>query len=92
MSLWLSQLDWHWWWIGAGALLGILEILLPGIFLIWIAIAAWITAAIVAAVPAMALALQLLIFVLLAFVTVFLGRQYYARNPVESADPHLNRW
>ena len=90
MSLWLSQLDWHWWWIGAGALLGILEILLPGIFLIWIAIAAWITAAIVAAVPAMALALQLLIFVLLAFVTVFLGRQYYARNPVESADPHLN--
>ena len=90
MSAWLSQLDYHWWWVGAGALLGILEILLPGIFLIWIAIAAWITAAIVAAVPGMTLAVQLVIFVVLAFVTVFAGRQYYARNPVESADPHLN--
>ena len=88
MSDWLSQLDYHWWWVGA--LLGILEILLPGIFLIWIAIAAWITAAIVAAVPTLALAVQLVIFVVLAFVTVFAGRQYYARNPVESADPHLN--
>ena len=90
MSDWLGQLDYHWWWVGAGALLGILEILLPGIFLIWIAIAAWITAAIVAALPTLALAVQLVIFVLLAFVTVFAGRQYYARNPVESADPHLN--
>ena len=89
MSEWLSQLPWHWWWVGAGALLGILEILLPGIFLIWIAIAAWVTAVIVAAAP-MALAWQLVIFVVLAFVTVFAGRQYYARNPVESTDPHLN--
>jgi inner membrane protein len=90
MNEWLSHLDWHWWWVGAGALLGILEILLPGIFLIWIAIAAWVTAVIVAAAPPMALAWQLVIFVVLAFVTVFAGRQYYARNPVESADPLLN--
>ena len=90
MSDWLGQLDPLWWWVGAGALLGILEILLPGIFLIWIAIAAWITAAVVAVVPGMTLAVQLVIFVALAFVTVFAGRLYYARNPVESADPHLN--
>jgi membrane protein implicated in regulation of membrane protease activity len=89
MSDWLAGLDWHWWWVGAGALLGILEILLPGIFLIWIAIAAWVTAVIVALAP-MALVWQLVIFVLLAFATVFAGRQYYARNPVESADPNLN--
>ena len=90
MSEWLSQLDYHWWWVGAGALLGILEILLPGIFLIWIAVAAWITAIIVAAVPGMALAWQLVIFVLLAFATVWAGRHVYARNPVTSADPNLN--
>jgi membrane protein implicated in regulation of membrane protease activity len=89
VSDWLSQLDPLWWWVGAGALLGILEILLPGIFLIWIAIAAWVTAVIVALAP-MALVWQLVIFVLLAFATVFAGRQYYARNPVESADPNLN--
>jgi membrane protein implicated in regulation of membrane protease activity len=89
MSEWLASLDYHWWWVGAGALLGILEILLPGVFLIWIAIAAWVTAIIVALAP-MALAWQLVIFVLLAFVTVFAGRIYYARNPVESTDPNLN--
>ncbi len=89
MTEWLGNLADHWWWIGAGALLGILEILLPGIFLVWIAIAAWITALLVAFVP-LSLAWQLVIFVLLAFVTVYIGRQYYARNPVESADPNLN--
>jgi inner membrane protein len=89
MSEWLGNLADHWWWVGAGALLGILEILLPGIFLIWVAIAAWVTALIVALVP-LALAWQLVIFVILAFATVWVGRQYYARNPVTSADPNLN--
>jgi inner membrane protein len=89
MPAWLHGLADHWWWVAAGAVLGILEILLPGIFLIWVAIAAWVTAVIVALVP-LALAWQLAIFVLLAFVTVFLGRQYYARNPVTSSDPNLN--
>ena len=89
MPEWLQNLADHWWWLGAGALLGILEILLPGIFLIWIAIAAWVTALITAFIP-LTLAWQLVVFVALAFVTVFVGRQYYARNPVESADPHLN--
>lgn len=89
MPDWLSNLADHWWWLGVGALLGILEILLPGIFLIWIAIAAWVTALIVAFIP-LTLAWQLVVFVALAFVTVFLGRQYYARNPVESDDPNLN--
>ena len=89
MSEWLASLDYHWWWVGAGALLGILEILIPGIFLIWVAIAAWVTGLIVWLAP-MSLALQLVIFVVLAFVTVWAGRHVYARNPVESADPNLN--
>ncbi len=62
---------------------------LPGIFLIWIALAAAITALIVFLVP-LSLAVQLAIFVVLAFVIVWTGRQLYARNPVESADPNLN--
>lgn len=89
MPAWLENLADHWWWVGAGAVLGILEILLPGIFLIWVAVAAWITAVIVAILP-LAIAWQLGIFVVLAFVTVGLGRLYYARNPVTSADPNLN--
>jgi len=89
MPDWLKDLADHWWWVAAGATLGILEILLPGIFLIWVAVAAWVTALVVAFIP-LTLAWQLVLFVALAFVTVFVGRQYYARNPVESADPNLN--
>ena len=89
MTEWLSTLADHWWWVGGGALLAILEILLPGVFLIWVAIAAWITGLIVAFIP-LSLALQLVIFVLLAFATVWLGRQYYARVPVANPDPNLN--
>ena len=89
MGEWLSNLDYHWWWVGAGALLGILEILLPGIFLIWVALAAWITALLTWVLP-IPIAIQLLIFVVLAFAIVWAGRQVYARNPVESADPNLN--
>ena len=89
MNEWLSSLDHHWWWVGAGALLGILEIFMPGIFLIWVAVAAWLTALLVWLAP-MAIALQLAIFVVIAFIVVWAGRQFYARNPVESADPNLN--
>lgn len=89
MTEWLSNLADHWWWVGGGSLLAILEILLPGVFLIWVAIAAWITGLIVAFIP-LSLAPQLVIFVLLAFATVWLGRQYYARVPVANPDPNLN--
>ena len=89
MPDWLSNLADHWWWVGAGALLGILEILLPGIFLIWVALAAWVTA-LSSSSSRSGLAWQLASSSLLAFVIVLVGRQYYARNPVESADPNLN--
>ena len=60
---WLTQLelDAQWWWLILAVLLGIAEIALPGVFLIWIAAAAALTGIVtpltgVAAVP------QLLMF------------------------------
>jgi hypothetical protein len=79
----------HWWWLLAAALLGILEIFIPGVFLVWMAIAAGITGVIVALLP-IPLAYQLGTFALLAFSAVYSGRRYYERNPVASADPDLN--
>lgn len=85
----LPDLADHWWWLTAAVLLGILELLAPGFFLVWMAAAAAITGIVVALVP-LDLALQLGLFVLLAFASVFAGRVYYARRPVPSEDPKLN--
>jgi membrane protein implicated in regulation of membrane protease activity len=82
-------IDDHWWWLMAAAVLGILEIFLPGIFLIWMAAAAALTG-IVAAVLPIALPFQIALFVLLAMAAVLGGRRHYERHPVPSSDPLLN--
>jgi inner membrane protein len=79
----------HWWWLIAAAFLGILEIFLPGIFLVWMAAAAAITGIVAALLP-IALPFQLALFALLAMAAVFGGRRHYERNPVPSSDPLLN--
>lgn len=80
----------HWLWLLAAAVLGILEILVPGIFLVWMALAAGITGLIVALAPDLPHAWQLGIFAVLAFISVYAGRRVYAKNPVASEDPALN--
>jgi membrane protein implicated in regulation of membrane protease activity len=82
-------IDDHWWWLIAAALLGILEIFVPGVFLVWMAAAAALTGVIAALLP-IALPFQLAIFGLLAMAAVMGGRRAYERNPVASSDPDLN--
>ena len=79
----------HWWWLIAAALLAILEIFLPGIFLVWIASAAAITGIVLVFAP-LSFPLQAVLFAVLAFAAVFAGRAYYARNPVPTSDANLN--
>jgi membrane protein implicated in regulation of membrane protease activity len=85
----LGGLEPHWWWLLAAALLGILEIFFPGVFLIWMAAAAAVTGITIALVP-LPMAIQLILFALLAAAAVFAGRRYYERNPVPTSDPMLN--
>ncbi|HWT11677.1 MAG TPA: NfeD family protein [Allosphingosinicella sp.] len=85
----LAGLEAHWWWLLGAALLGILEIFVPGIFLIWMAAAAGITGIVAALVP-LPFPFQLALFGLLALAAVYSGRRFYDRNPVASADPLLN--
>lgn len=85
----LSGLEAHWWWLLGAALLGILEIFFPGVFLIWMAAAAAVTGIAVALTP-LPVAIQLILFALLAIAAVYAGRRYYERNPVPSSDPLLN--
>tara|TARA_R110000782_G_scaffold78276_5_gene155175 strand:+ start:57742 stop:58182 length:441 start_codon:yes stop_codon:yes gene_type:complete len=78
-----------WWWLGLAVLLGIGEIVTPGVFLIWVAGAAAITGALAMLVP-LPIAVQFVIFALLCLAAVWAGRRWYADNPVVSQDPLLN--
>lgn len=86
---WLTLLDDHWGWLVFAALLGIAEVLMPGIFLIWVALAAAVTGLVALAFP-ISVPVQLLLFALLCLLSVWGGRRWYADNPVASQDPMLN--
>jgi hypothetical protein len=88
---WLTQLelDAQWWWLILAVLLGIGEIALPGVFLIWIAAAAALTG-IVTALTGVPMVPQLLIFAVTSLLSAWFGRRWYLDNPVQSADPLLN--
>ncbi|MEJ7933189.1 NfeD family protein [Sphingobium sp. AN558] len=89
MTPWLPLLEDHWWWLVFAALLGIGEVLLPGVFLIWIAIAAAVTGLAAMVLP-IGVALQFLLFAALCIAAVWGGRRWYRDNPVASEDPLLN--
>ncbi len=85
----LAGLDAHWWWLVLAVLLGIGEIVTPGIFLIWVAIAAAATGLLTLAtgIPPAA---QITIFAGLCLIATWAGRKWYRDNPVASQDPLLN--
>ena len=87
---WLETLDSHWVWIAVGFVLAAAEILVPGVFLIWLAGAALLTGLITLVLP-IGVPLQVVIFAVLAVAAVFIGRNYLRANPVEEVDPKMNR-
>jgi inner membrane protein len=79
----------HYGWLAIGLVLAAAEMAIPGVFLIWLAGAAIITGLLVWFLP-IGLPLQIVLFAVLAIVSVFTGRRYLASHPVTSADPMLN--
>ncbi len=86
---WLNALEPHWLWILVGVLLGAAEIIVPGFFLIWFAVAAIVTGILAFLLPISG-AVQIAVFAVLAVATVYFGRRWFASNPIISSDPNLN--
>jgi membrane protein implicated in regulation of membrane protease activity len=86
---WIGDLDAHWIWIALGLALAVLEMLVPGVYLIWLAIAALLTGALTwifdFGVP-----IQIIDFVFLSLIVVFSARRFLSEQPIASADPFLN--
>ena len=79
----------HWLWLIAAAVLGIAEMLVPGVFLMWIGLAALVTGLLTLVLPLPVIA-QFAIFAVAAVASVYGGRRYLTSNPIVSADPMLN--
>jgi membrane protein implicated in regulation of membrane protease activity len=85
----LKFVFWHW--FAFAAVLGSIEILAPGIFFLWLALAAFVTGVIVLLLPDMSAALQITTFGTLAVVMVWAAWKFLKKNPIASDQPLLNQ-
>ncbi len=78
------------WWLVAAGVLGVAELVLPGVFLAFLAVAAAIMGVFLLLFPDLPLAAQLLGFAAWSTVIVLVGRRWYRDYPVDTSDPLLN--
>ena len=76
-------------WLVVGVALCAAEMIVPGVFLMWLGIAALLTGVAAFALP-LGVALQLGLFAVLSLTCVFFGRRWTGSNVIESQDPMLN--
>jgi len=86
----LAQLD-YWHWLIAASVLVLLEVFSPGIFFLWMGIAAALVGGLLWLWPEMSWQLQLLLFGLLSIASVVSARMILVRRPIETDEPTLNR-
>jgi inner membrane protein len=89
MGEWLSELQQHWFWLSLGFILGAVEMIAPGFFLMWLGLAAIIVGMLTWALP-ISLPLQVALFAIISVLTVYAGKKFLKDNPIESDDPMLN--
>jgi membrane protein implicated in regulation of membrane protease activity len=87
---WFEGLDAHWVWLTLGLVLAGLEMLVPGLYLIWLALAAIVTGVLTVALD-LSLPAQVIDFVFLSLILAFSARRFLQDKPIESADPLMNR-
>jgi len=82
-------MDSAWFWLIAGVILAIAELIVPGVFLIWLGAAALATGAVALAVP-LGVSTEFALFAVAAGIAVLGGRTVMRRMPIISDDPLLN--
>lgn len=90
MMEFFAQLDYWHWLILAVILIG-LEILSPGVFFIWMGLAAIVVAVVLYIDPQLSWEAQLMIFAVLSIANILAARAYFKRHPIETDQPRLNR-
>lgn len=81
--------QWHWW--IAALVLFVIELLMPGVFFLWLGVAAAITGFVAWAIPSMGWQTDFVIFAVLGVVSATLGRRFWKPQSTPSDDPTLNQ-
>ena len=79
---------WHWWIFAV--VLFILEMFSPGVFFMWIGIAAGITGAVLLAIQDIGWEMQFVIFSVASVLSILAGHFWFKRNPISTDKPTLN--
>ena len=87
---WISNII-YWHWLILAVTLIILEILIPGAYLLWMGIASIVVSVVMFIFPQTPILSQVLIFTILSIITVMMYRMYKKKNPVVTNEPALNR-
>ena len=87
---WFDGLQAHWVWLTLGLVLAGLEMLAPGVYLIWLALAAIVIGVMTLALD-LSLAAQVIDFVFLSLIFAFSAKRILRDKPIESSDPLMNR-
>ena len=85
----LGSLDPHWIWISIGLVLAALEMVVPGVYLIWLALAALITGALTFVLD-LGIAVQVTNFIFLSLIVAFSAKRWLRDRPIASVDPLMN--
>ena len=83
--------DWTWGWMIAGAVIAALEILLPGIFLMWIGLGAFAVGVVLTRYPELPLAWQMLVFAVSMVSSLGIGFWIQRRSGRSRKSKFLNR-
>jgi inner membrane protein len=80
---------WHWWILAA--ILASVEIVAPGVFFIWLGVAAAVTGVIALVIPTLGWEIEALLFAILSVLTVIGWRTYLKKTKQDEPTSTLNR-
>ena len=78
-------------WACLALLLIAAEVIAPGVFMLWLGIAAAVVFAVVLLVPGIPTPVQAMGFIVLSYVFIFVYRRYFRRLDEQTDKPLLNR-
>jgi hypothetical protein len=88
---WISEIQfWHWF-IAAIVLITLEMVVLPAVFFLWMGIAAGVVGLLLMLIPGLPFMVQIVLFTIIAAVSLIIHKRYLKNNPPISDEPTLNR-